>query len=501
MSSRRFAVLAGLFVPLASAAGCSLINAYDAVKEAPGDDSGTGGDDGAGDDVTTGSNDGTVASESGSSSGAGGEASSDVVTSGSDGTSEATMTMAPEAAVDAGSPAGAVVIGGHVTATSNYVLSVLDPVTGNQKSRTPMSVLGIAYDGSRDLWFIFDTGTASGFPTTGTSPVLLHVRTLDTRPGGTWAWTELSTLTVPQPLSGQYIVPLVDRLVYISTVAVDGPQGSQLTSIDTTSLDAPLPDGGPSPAITSAPLSFNPVGLVGTPPNAGVGGNVAILQNTSMTGDASTGLFQFVTASIGVNGISMGGAIPLGSAPNQQVLAGFGSGVISSEYSALFAIPFLNGEAGITCSLQEWTLNPAATGSELSFTTTGSRYDPIATTFCAGGLAFIAEGVVSPSVANIIYTLPLGAGSSVQPSPYIVQSTNTVTGVVFEPYTSTLVATADVGSDNFILGLRLGGGMGAPPTLTDRGVSPISWTPPPDLVPTWVSVRQPSTFQCPSSAP
>jgi len=496
MSSRRFAVLAGLFVPLASAAGCSLINAYDAVKEAPGDDSGTGGDDGAGDDVTTGSNDGTVASESGSSSGAGGEASSDVVTSGSDGTSEATMTMAPEAAVDAGSPAGAVVIGGHVTATSNYVLSVLDPVTGNQKSRTPMSVLGIAYDGSRDLWFIFDTGTASGFPTTGTSPVLLHVRTLDTRPGGTWAWTELSTLTVPQPLSGQYIVPLVDRLVYISTVAVDGPQGSQLTSIDTTSLDAPLPDGGPSPAITSAPLSFNPVGLVGTPPNAGVGGNVAILQNTSMTGDASTGLFQFVTASIGVNGISMGGAIPLGSAPNQQVLAGFGSGVISSEYSALFAIPFLNGEAGITCSLQEWTLNPAATGPEQSFTTTGSRYDPIAFTFCSGGVAFIAEGVVSPSVSNIIYTLPLAAGSSAQPTSFPVQSTNTVTGVVFEPYTSTLVATADVASDNFILGLQLGG-TASTPTLTDRGVQPISWTPPTDLIPTWVSVRQPSTFQCP----
>src|ERR1700677_399009 len=214
MPSRRFAVLAGLFVPLASAAGCSLINAYDAVKEAPGDDSGTGGDDVTGDDVTTGSSDGTVASESGGSSGGGGEASSDVVTTGTDAISEA--TTAPEAAVDAGSPAGAVVIGGHVTGTTNYVLSVLDPATGNEKNRTPMSVLGIAYEGTRDLWFIFDTGTASGFPTTGTSPVVLHVRTLDTRPGGTWAWIELATLTVPQPLSGEYIVPLVNRLAYIS---------------------------------------------------------------------------------------------------------------------------------------------------------------------------------------------------------------------------------------------------------------------------------------------
>jgi hypothetical protein len=58
------------------------------------------------------------------------------------------------------------------------------------------------------------------------------------------------------------------------------------------------------------------------------------------------------------------------------------------------------------------------------------------------------------------------------------------------------VATADVGSDNFILGLQLGGTSTAP-TLTNRGVPPISWSPPTDLIPTWVSVRQPSSFQCP----
>jgi hypothetical protein len=358
-----------------------------------------------------------------------------------------------------------------------------------------MSVLGVAYDGARDLWYIFDTGTSSAFPATGTSPVILHVRTLDTRPGGTWGWLELATLIVPQPLSGQYVVPLVDRLVYISTVAVDGSQGSQLTSVDTSALDVLVSDASATP-ITSVPLSFNPVGLVGTPPNAGVGGNVAILQNTSMTGDASTGLFQFVTATIGINGISMGGAIPLGSAPNQQVLAGFGSAVVASEYSALFAIPFINGDAGVTCSLQQWTLNPAATGPEQAFATTGSRYDPIASTFCSGGVAFLAEGVVSPSVSNIVYAIPLSSGVSPVPGAYTVESTNTVTGVVFEPYTSTVVATADVGSDNFILGLQLGGTSTAP-TLTNRGAPPVSWSPPMDLVPTWVSVRQPSTFQCP----
>jgi hypothetical protein len=300
---------------------------------------------------------------------------------------------------------------------------------------------------------------------------------------------------VPQPLSGQYIVPLVDRLVYVSTVAVDGPQGSQLTSIDTTGLDVPMADGGPAPAITSAPLSFNPVGLVGTPPSAGVGGNVALLQNTSTASDASTGEFQFVTASIGINGISMGSTIPLGAAPNQQVLAGFGSAVGMSGYSALFAIPFLNGDAGVTCSVQQWTLNPAATGNEFAFTTTGSRYDPIAFSFCSG-VAFVAEGVVSPSVANIVYALPLSAGSSTPPGTFTVPSTNTVTGVVFEPYTSTVVATADVGSDNFILGLKLGGTPTAP-TLANRGLPPLStWLPPNDLVPIWVGVRQPSTFQC-----
>src|ERR1700722_6834881 len=98
MHRRRIALFAGLLAPLATAAGCSLINAYDAVKETPGGDDATT-DDATSDDVSSPTPDGTMA-ETGSSGG--GDATSDGTTgTTNDGAAETTTTNLPEAAVDA----------------------------------------------------------------------------------------------------------------------------------------------------------------------------------------------------------------------------------------------------------------------------------------------------------------------------------------------------------------------------------------------------------------
>ncbi len=476
------------------AAGCSLINAYDAVKESPGDDGGVGDDDATGADVTS-TSDVTTASESGSSGG--GDGSGDVAPADTgapiDSASETTVTTTPEAAVDAGSPAGAVVIGGHAVnaGVTTNVLSVLEPTTGMEMSRTPMWVLGVAYEGARDLWYIFDTGTAATGPAPSpTIPVVLHVRQLDTRPAGTWAWTELATLTVPQPASGQTIVPLVDRLAYIASVATDSGPASELAVIDTTSLGVPVADASSTP-IASAALDFSPVGLVGTPPMTGVGGNLVIVQNTSNAGDA--GSFQFMTAAATVNGVTIGsGPYPLGAARNQQQLVGFGASVGSAGYQDLFAAPSVAQDGGFAGTLSEWTTTTTVVeyNNTVTFPATGSRFDPIAFSACSA-VAFIAEGLTAPPNQNLVFAVPI-AGPSSSIGTFAV-SANAVSSVAFEPFTNTVVVASDVASDSFILGLQLGG-PGTAPVLSNRTTT---WSPPTDLVPTWVATRQPASFTCP----
>jgi hypothetical protein len=496
MLRRRVALMASLVAPVAVAAGCSLINSYDAVKESPGDDA-TSGDDAPGDDVTA-SNDGTMVTESGSSGG-GGDSASDVATGAVDGPAETTVVTGPEAAVDAGAPAGAIVIGGHLNTGTTYVLSVLDPVTGNVKNQEPMTVAGVAYDPWLDVWYIFDDGSeGTPFASPG-SPVTLHVRSLDTRPGGTWAWTELATLSVPPVSNGQLIAPLINRLVYVAWAPGDGsPPAAQLTAIDTTNLGAATTDASNTP-ISSAPLPFNPTGLTGIPASGGSGGFVAVLQNTAA--NTAAGQFQFVTAGIGVNGIVVNNNdIPLGAAPNQQVAAGCGTSV-TSQYGLMFATPFFAPDGGVSsATLQEFTLSGTngsvvSTGSPSSIPFSGgaTRFDPVAFSSCTQ-TAFVGEGLVGGSAPNLLFSLPVGGPSP--PAPYSVAATS-VSSLAFEPYSSTVIATGGSVEMPFILALRAAG-TGSSQTLSNRALPPNpSWTPPTDLVTTYIAVRQPITFQCP----
>jgi hypothetical protein len=508
MHRRRLAVLVGLVAPLASAAGCSLINAYDAVKEAPGDDA--AGDDVTGDDVTSGA-DGTVASEA-ASSGGGGEASGDGTSTGTgDGTSEA-MTAPPEAAVDAGSPAGAIVIGGHTTTTNpttgkvtTYVLAVLDPATGALKNQSNMAVGGVAYDPNFDLWYIFDNGASeNSISATQGVPITLHVRQLDTRPGGTWAWTELATVSVPPIFSGQQISVLVDRLAYVSYAPTDGSTFSQLTVIDTTNFGTATPDAGAPISSTLLPTFPNgPVGMTGAPALVSVGGTLALLQNTS-TGTAA-GQFDFITAVVNGSGTTVNGSetLPVGSAPNLQVAASCGTSIVGGQYGFLLAAPSFNPppDGGVNGgSLTPWTVGNMSGESLESmpgvvFPGTGTRLNPVIFATCSQ-FAIVTEGLVPPSDLNYMFILPLNGAAPDGGFPgFPLQQVTSVSSSAFEPYTNTIVATgATVG---FILGFQLSAS-GGPPSLANRAQPPLSnWSPPADLVASWIAVRQPQSFQCP----
>jgi hypothetical protein len=490
MARHRIAALSGLFVPLVAAAGCSLINSYDAVK--PLSEGGAPADDASGDDVSTGGSDGAMASESGGSSG---DATSDAVTSdvssdAGDGASEGSMTTGgPEASIDAGSPAGAIVVAGSLSTNNDYVLAVLDPTTGAQKSQESMGVAGVVYDGAQDIWYIFDTQNGTAFPG---ATCLLHVRRLDTRPLGTWAWTELGRVTVPSPVSGTEIVSLSNRLVYLSFAPADSSaQPQQLTALDTTNITT-VGDGGSVSITSSPPLSYNPNGLAGLPSMASVGGTLVLVQNT--TG----GVVNIAAMSLTSTGFAAGGSGVLGSVPSPSAdVVGYGSGLSSTNgYEFLFATPFFIDGGPSGGSLQTWTVasGPSLeTGADVPFASTASRLTPIAFSVC-DQVAFVGEGLVSTGSQNEIFAIPIGGSSTV--GSYPVTSVTSVSGLVYEPFTQTLMAWSTAGGGNgFIIALQLGGSSTAP-TLVNRAPPLGTWSSAPStLVPRYAAVR--NAYQCP----
>jgi hypothetical protein len=498
MLSRRIAVLAGLFLPLAGAAGCSLINAYDAVKESPGDDATT--DDGPGDDATT---DGTMAAETGSS---GGGSSSDATGAG-EGSADAMATNPPEAAVDAGAPAGAIVIGGHTVNPTTNVLEVLDPATGESRNQATMSVAGVAYDPDTDLWYIFDTGIVNSMFATPGVPVTLHVRQLDTRPGGTWAWTELSAFHVPPIFSGQQIAVLANRLAYVSFAPADSGALTQLTVIDTTNLGTAMADASDTP-ITSTLLSGfpnGPTGITGAPPVGGAGGTLALLQNTAI---ADAGTFGLTTATVNAGGTTIDGTNllgPTGTAPNQTVTASCGTavpGAVVQDYGFLYAAPSFGTTGAVNGAvLTDFTIGSMGTLSvggsypSVPFQGNGSRLNPIAFASCADfQFAIVSEGLVPALATNYLFVVPVGSPPPDGGFPgFAIEQVTSVSGVIFEPYTSTIVAIGSSSQAQFILGLALTSS-GGPPMITPR--TGQAWMPPTNLVASWLAVRQPASFQC-----
>jgi hypothetical protein len=269
--------------------------------------------DGSASDAATGRDSSARKPDSGSEDASKADArGKDATTDGSEG------EEAGDATTDSAAPpqAGAIVVAGLGSAKGDagsysFVLSVLDPATGNELSRETLAVVGIAYDGLRDAWYVLEDKSVTGGTTVSvgepfTSPgdtVVLHTRQLDTNTG---KWTTLATVQVPT-LSTTYgdVVPLDDRIAYVAYTSPDagGAAGFELAIIDTTNLDAPATNT--TPAVS---LPIQPKGLLGTRASGNPGGTVAIVLPCGGDDDAGTCQFMLqsaeVTATGGVNLIS-----------------------------------------------------------------------------------------------------------------------------------------------------------------------------------------------------
>lgn len=226
---------------LAFAAGCSIVNSLDELKE-PNDGKFSGE---------------TRPNETVSINDAGFGPSTPVVDSGAD--------------ANNGEPFAPLVVGGEAASGDGGalapLLTVLDSKTGQERGqRERMWVAGIAHDPLRDVWYIFE-GT-NYFIVPATEKVKIHVRKLDATSG---AWTELGVYEGAPLMYYDAIAVTRERLSYVAHPA-DGKTSVRLVTVNTSDLAHPVLN-----AETELGSAAIPKGLTGTPSVLGPGGNVNVM--------------------------------------------------------------------------------------------------------------------------------------------------------------------------------------------------------------------------------
>jgi hypothetical protein len=472
---RRLLVVAGLLAPSA-VIGCSLVYPYGDIKDTT--QEGPEGSSGSSDDATTGPDQNA------------GDDHMDLPEVSPD-------ASAPKADVEAGpmlAQAGAVVVSGVGTGTDGglqYVLSVLDPTSGKELSREQLPVVGVVYDGTRDLWYLFETLNPGPVFTLGPYPpapgdgVLLHVRQLDTNSG---AWTELAKVPVPTITSADTIAPLTNRLAYVAYVPGDAsPSSYELVGVDTTNPAAPSADPASDTSATITPLAFNPSGVTGTRPSltGAQGGVVTLMQNTSLGGG---GNFQFITAKIGASTATLGASpVVVGPSPSMFSTIGVGS-YLTVGPTNVFALP-QSADGGAQLVKYDPSTGNKVVGNPVTFGATSPRFRPLAISECHA-MVFVGQVIADTN----LYAVPLAAAGT--PTSFDVM--NTVSNVRFEPYTNSAIVAFNGGAGYELTALTLGGADLAPAlSLRTSATNKVPWAPPSDLRPTLLEVRQPVLFTCP----
>lgn len=467
-------VLGGSFL---FAAGCSILNAYDDVKEAV--DAGAAGSGGSGGDAGAGGEAGT-GDDAGGSGGGGG-------TAGSGG-------GAGDAASEDAQPAdrGAIVVGGtgnlpDAGAATGQVLSVLDPESGAELSREAMNKLtSLNYDGLADVWYILEKGaTAFGQQT-------LHARTL----GNDGQWTELAKLTVP-PLANARLGVLNGRIVYVAWIPTDAgvPSETGLVVIDTSNVKSShalsiLKQNGSDIGST---LGFFPSGLVASPNTSGIGGTADFVISSAPYSDGGTNLQDVSLLHANVPKTTDPPTIdgyPSMLAKMGTVLAASGSaawGYDTGEQQYVLAFPPVDyADAGVAETFPI-APNGHSKGTVTTFSMKGPRLNSLAYDPC-WAMVFVVELLTDQA----LYAVPTKGGQAVrQGLPNVGQE------VRFEPYTRTVLRPLNSGASHEITAYKLDGSATGP-TLTKRtSNSTNKWDPPADLVPEETEVKAPNPPICP----
>jgi hypothetical protein len=383
---------------------------------------------------------------------------------------------------DAGPAAlGAIVVGGAVDVDgggSTSVLAVLDPATGRQiGAREPMVVAAIRYDGLRDLWFIFESST-SDFVLAPGEKTTLHVRTLDLATG---KWTELAKLEVPT-LQGYESVGVVrERLAY---VAYAQPDSGATTPFELVTLNTATPSS--IQIVNRLPLPKAPLGVMASRSVTGAGGVVNLVRVNTDLCDGSVCPIELTPVRIPSSNLPV-------IDPPVAVAQGTRTGVPS--FAALASID------------RHLVISPR-TSNDASAPSTATLFDPrtldvdgVPTSFVITDAnmrrAAISECkrtafVVGTNSDLNLHAVPLtenGLGTAAKvPTGHSGQS------VYFEPSSNTVLAPFNQGTGFDFSAFRLGGTAEAP-TLMLRTAA--DWTPPADLRPVLLGIREPAPIVCP----
>lgn len=457
------------------AAACSVINSYDDVARAPANEGGMPGSSGSPNDPNEIGGDGNSAGDR-----AIGGQPPEMMVGGAGG-------IGP---VDPGPPTtGLIVVGGKSVDGADDLMLTLDPTDGAELSRETIAgaaVVGVAYDGAADknLWFIF---TASDFPADPMSKSDLQVRSYDDQ---NHEWTTIKKVTaLPPPRPGSFVV-LNDRLAYLSHGLVSGRLTDTVTILDTSSpMDVAQID-------FTATLNGTVLGIVGSRGAPGdataLGGSLAIA--------TGIGCNNAMGAALDCNALSLtpifvGDDVTTGVASNLRGFLGHPAFASSAtEQRAFVALPAesLAGNAEVI-RFDPRDLEPEP---PLVPPTPAKALTGLSIADCLDVTVFgvVADGSLWATSEQ---------GTSVKATlPHIAQ------GVVYEPYTSSIIAPFN--PDSPLLGGNTGAGGAGPDaalvalSVGKSGITPslqvraaAEWAPPDDIAANVVAVRFPIPLECP----
>jgi hypothetical protein len=504
---RRVLTLTLAAAPFAAIEGCSLIAHYDPV-----DHGSTTPDSGLGDDSSLGL-DGSVGDAAATPDGPITDASTGDRSNSVDGQADTAAPLPPKGVL--------VVVGsGAVDGGTAYVLSVLDSATGTELSRERRAIVGMSYDGATGYWFLFEllnpgAGTFSTGPeTVPGSPVVLHVRTLDTNSG---KWTEVTAQPVQVPaiaaLNVDYVAPLNGRLAYVAwnPMSEASSLGYDLVTIDVSVPSAPVAAPNAS-GVTITHLTQGPISMIGTRAVGVPGGEVNLIQSSQLgttTACTTFGQCQFELQPIRIaqdavtknDSATQKGKLAIGSPyPGGAPMAAAGGSFLNMGAPRdVIAFPSVaTDDAGNLVVLdggglqpgpgllQQFDPNMNTTTSDptVPFPADAVRYSPVVFDEC------LKTAILGESNGGSLFALPLTANAT-QPPPVSVGHLSSI--VRFDPYTNTAFTSFNSTAAKVISAYRVGGTPMAP-TLSLRN----DWNPPADLAANIMAVVQPTPahFTC-----
>jgi hypothetical protein len=389
---------------------------------------------------------------------------------------DAPGTDASDAAIGSG---GAIVVGGRIENEAGalaYVLAVLDPATGREiGQREDMVVAGIQYDGLRDLWYIFESKSDDFVPGVN-DQVVLHVRELNAKTG---VWTERSQKIVPVLQSYDSIGVTRERLTYIAYRAPEAGAGLEYVTFNTN-------DPANLVEINRLPVDITPLGAMPTRSPTGPGGFVNYLRISATDCDAGN-LCQMELVPV---------RIPNSGDPSLDPIVPLGYTVRFNgpSYAAmppptdldLVVFPRTGNDASAPSTIRRYDpINHNAQQTPTDFVITDSALKRAAVSNC-GKMAF----VVGTNGDLRVHAVPIQANGG--GTPVSASTGHSGQSVYFEPSTKTVLAPFAQGAGFDYSAFKLEGTETAP-ALTKRTAD---WTPPSDLRPILLGIREPLPIVC-----